>query len=243
MKSTDAFGEYLLHQYKILPEKDREIIERDDGFISSGNLSLRYFEDYPKWMPTEKLAIKLVKGKVLDIGCGAGRHSLYLQRKSFQVTGIDNSPGAIKVCLLRGLKQAKVLSIEQIDKFKPGQFDTVIMMGNNFGLFGSAKKAKLLLKKLHRITTKNAQIIAENRNPGKTSDPDHLNYQKLNKRKGKLPGQLRIRARFRKMIGPWFDYLLVSPVEMQNLIKGTGWKRKKIISQNSPDYIVVLEKE
>jgi 2-polyprenyl-3-methyl-5-hydroxy-6-metoxy-1,4-benzoquinol methylase len=56
-----------------------------------------------------------VKGRVLDIGCGAGRHSLYLQNQGFQVLGIDNSPLAVKVAKLRGLKRVKVMSIEDIN--------------------------------------------------------------------------------------------------------------------------------
>jgi len=80
--------------------------------------------------------MEFVKGRVLDIGCGAGRHSLYLQKKGFDVLGIDSSPLAIKVCKLRGLEKAKVMAIEDIN-FKPDSFDRIIMMGNNFGLFGS----------------------------------------------------------------------------------------------------------
>src|SRR5690349_24543108 len=97
----------------------------------------RYFSAYRDWSPLEKRAMKSVRGRVLDIGCGAGRHSLYLQGKGFDVTGIDNSPLAIKICRLRELKKAKVMGIEEVGNFKSDSFDTVIMMGNNFGLFGS----------------------------------------------------------------------------------------------------------
>jgi 2-polyprenyl-3-methyl-5-hydroxy-6-metoxy-1,4-benzoquinol methylase len=86
--------------------------------------------------------MEFVKGRVLDIGCGAGRHSLYLQKRGFDVLGIDSSPLAIKVCKLRGLKQAKVMSIEELN-FKPNSFDSVITLGSNFGLFGSFEKAKI----------------------------------------------------------------------------------------------------
>ena len=73
------------------------------------------------------------------------------------------SPGAVRVCKLRGLKKALVRPIADVDKFKPNSFDTVLMFGNNFGLFGSAKKAKVLLKKLYRITAPDARIIAGTR--------------------------------------------------------------------------------
>ena len=240
----DAYGAQLLAQLQGKTDKYTfEIIERDDNYIGAGSSPGRYFWDYPKWTPTEKKAIKLVKGKVLDIGAGAGRHSLYLQRKGFDVTSIDNSPGAVKVCKLRGLKKAKLLPIEKIGKFKSNSFDTIIMLGNNFGLFGSPQKAKTLLKTMYKITSPKTQIIVENRNPYKTDDPNHLEYHKLNRRKGRMPGQLRLRVRFEKLISEWFDYLFVSPAEMKMIVKGTGWKISKFITSRHPDYIAVITKE
>ena len=84
--------------------------------------------------------MRYVRDRVLDVGCGAGRHALYLQNKGFDVTGIDISSLAIKVCKLRGLKKAEVLSITQINS-KPGKFNTILMAGNNFGLLENPKRA------------------------------------------------------------------------------------------------------
>ena len=206
----DAYGQQLLAQFhRRTPTV--EIIERDDLFVDTGSEAGLYFRDYKQWSPLERRAIKLAAGRILDIGCGAGRHSLYLQEKGFDVTGIDISPGAVKVCKLRGLKKALVRPITDVDKFKPNSFDTILMLGNNFGLFGSAKKAKLLLQKLYRITSPDAQIIAGTRNPFKTADPNHLHYHRRNKKRGRLSGQIRMRVRFAKTVGAWFDYLFVSP--------------------------------
>ena len=242
MKNKDAFGEFLLYLHKNPKSGTREIIERDDGLIEASNYSDRYLSEYSAWGDTEKKAMKLVKGRVLDVGCGGGRHSLYLQNKRFDVTGIDNSPGAIKVCKLRGLKKAKLLAIEDIGKFKANSFDTVIMMGNNFSLFGSPKKGKALLKKLYKITSPDARIIAETRNPYDTNNKVHLAYHRFNKKRGRLPGQLRLRVRFKNIIGDWFDYFFVSPNEMKNLLKGTGWKLKKVIKSKELTYMAVIVK-
>jgi len=240
--SKDAFGEFLLFQYNNPKLQAREIVERDDGFIEATTYSDRYLSEYPSWSATEKQAMKLVKGKVLDVGCGGGRHALYLQKKDFDVTGIDNSPGAIKVCKLRGLKKARLIPIEKIGQFKAGSFDTVIMMGNNFSLFANPVKGKVLLRKLFSVTGSNAQIIAETRNPYQTNNKIHLAYHKLNKKRGRMPGQLRLRVRFRNIIGPWFEYFFVSPGEMKSLLKGTGWKLKKVIKSKGSDYIAVITK-
>ncbi len=240
---VDGYGEQLWSYFKT-GEPKSEIIERDDGFISHGRYGGNlYFSEYKNWNPLDKQAMKYVRGRVLDIGCGAGRHSLYLQGKGFDVTGIDNSPLAIKVCRARGLKKTKVMSITDIGELKANSFDTVIMMGNNFGLFGSFKLAKQLLKKLHRITSPDALIIAVTRDPYATDDPGHLAYHKLNKKRGRMPGQLRIRVRFRGYIGSWFDYLLVSKKELEEILQGTGWGVQQFIDSNDGQYVMVLSKE
>src|SRR5438552_1546934 len=116
MKSSeDAYGRQFFDEYNT-QKPTAETIERDDGLIETGSKEGTYFSEYENWSPTEKRAIEFVKGKVLDVGCGAGRHSLYLQEKGFDVTGIDNSPDAIKVCKLRGLKKAEALPIENVEK-------------------------------------------------------------------------------------------------------------------------------
>jgi SAM-dependent methyltransferase len=200
-----------------------------------------YFSEYKDWPPHHKEAMKYAKGRVLDIGCGAGRHALYLQKKSFNDLGIDNSPLAIKVCKLRGLRKAKVMPITQVN-FRPGSFETVLMLGGNFGLFGGFKRARRLLKKFYRITSDGALIIAESNDPYKTDNPAHLEYHKFNRRRGRMSGQLRIRIRFEKYVGDWFDYLIVSKEEMEKIIEGTGWKIKRFLDSAKGPYIAIIKK-
>jgi len=239
---VDAYGEQLWSYFKT-GEPKREIIEREDGLLSLGQYGGKlYFSEYKDWQKIEKEAMKYVKGRVLDIGCGAGRHSLYLQGKGFDVTGIDNSPLAIKISRLRGLKKTKVIGIEKVGQLKPNSFDTVIMMGNNFGLFGSYRLAQTLLKKLHRVTSPDALIIAATRDPYATKDPAHFAYHKLNKKRGRMAGQLRIRVRYKSVIGSWFDYLLVSKAELQKILTNTGWEVKRFIDGNDGQYIMLLGK-
>jgi len=185
--------------------------------------------------------MQFVKGRVLDVGCGAGRHSLHLQEKGFDVVGIDISPLAVKVCRLRGLKKTRVMPIEATD-FEQGSFDTVIMMGNNFGLFGSFEKARRLLKKFRRITYEDALIIASSRDPYQTGNPAHLHYHRLNKKKGRMSGQVRIRIRYEKYIGKWFDYLMVSREEMKQILIETGWEITEFLNSEGPHYIAAITK-
>jgi len=84
--NRDAYGQQLLEQYHNRTAT-AEIIERDDDYIDTGSDAGLYFFEYRRWSPLERRAIKRARGKILDIGCGAGRHSLYLQKKGFDVTG------------------------------------------------------------------------------------------------------------------------------------------------------------
>lgn len=238
----DAFGAELLAAYKAAGNAGWEIIERDDGLMDACAAPRRYFSDYRDWYKRERQAIKLARGRVLDIGCGAGRFLLHLQQKGFDATGIDNSRGAVKVCKLRGVNNVRLRSIDEITKFKPRSFDTVIMMGNNFGLFGSFKKARRLLKQMHAITSTGGQIIAEAVDPYQTSEKLHLAYQKRNRAQGRMSGQLRIRVRYQKIVGAWFDYLLVSQKEMKEILSGTGWELAKILPDKGPGYTAIIKK-
>jgi cyclopropane fatty-acyl-phospholipid synthase-like methyltransferase len=232
-----------LSAYKTGGQGVFEIAERVDGFIAASNWPLRYFSEYSGWTKRERQAINLAKGRVLDIGCGAGRFLLHLQQKGFNVTGIDNSRGAVKVCKLRGVKNVQLRPIEEIGKFKPASFDTIIMMGNNFGLFGGFKKAKRLLKQLHAITSAEGQIIAEAVDPYRTKESLHLAYQRRNRAQGRMSGQLRIRIRHQNIVGAWFDYLLVSQREMKQILEGTGWRIKKVLAEGKgPRYTAVMVK-
>lgn len=240
-KAGDAFGQMLLAQLAT-GEKLCEIMEREDDYIDTGSGPGYYFSEYKNWSAAEKRIIKFARGRILDIGCGAGRHAIYLQGKGLDVTGIDASPGAVKVCKARGLKKALARKIEDVSKFRPNSFDTVVMMGNNFGLFGGPAKAKTLLQDLARITSDDARIIAGVRNPYGTKNPAHLRYHRFNKQRGRMAGQITIRARFGTAIGGWFDYLLVSPEEMDTILEGTEWKIEKLYGDTKNNYFALIRK-
>jgi SAM-dependent methyltransferase len=235
----DAYGQEIWAFYN--GEINYELVERDDGYIDLGPETRLYFSNYEEWWPIEKKAMEFVKGRVLDIGCGAGRHSIYLQEKGYDVTGIDKSLLAIKVSKLRGLKKAEVIPIEKA-KFKPNSFDTIMMIGNNFGLFGSFKKAQRLLRRFYKMTSKDALIIADTLDPYKTNNPYHLEYQEFNRKRGRMSGQLRIRIRYKKYATKWFDYLIVSKKEMNEILSDTRWRVREFIDSGNSRYLAVMDK-
>ncbi len=219
-----------------------EIVERDDGYIDASGGAKDYFAEYKDWPPHQKKAVRYARGRVLDIGCGASRCLLYLQQKGLDVMGIDISPLAVKVCKRRGIQNVQVLSITQVSS-KLGVFDTIIMFGNNFGLFANRDRARWLLKRFYKVTSKKARIIAESGDPYQTNMPEHLEYHKRNRKRGRMAGQVRIRVRYKKYVTPWFDYLLVSREEMADILKGTGWRIERFFASTWAPYAVVIEKE
>lgn len=237
-RSQDAFGQLLLNCLQ--GNESLEIIERDDGFIEAG-YGNRYFKSYEDWPSHHVTAMNYVKGRVLDVGCGAGTHSVHCQEQGYRVMGIDLSPGAIQVARQRGLRHGKVMSVTQVGT-SLGVFDTILMLGGNFGTLGNRERASRLLKRFHRMTTPTARIIAESRDPYLTSESVHRAYHKENRSRGRMSGQVRIRVRFKNLKTPWFDYLFVSKEEMVQILDDTGWCVSEFLDSGVAGYIGVLSK-
>jgi len=236
----DAFGRLLTDYHN--GEQNVEIIEREDGYIDISRLGpLAYFAEYTEWAEHQKLAMGYAVGRVLDIGCGPGRHSLYLQGKGHDVLATDISPLAIQLCLQRGLKNTAVVPITQLNS-KLGVFNTIIMMGHNFGLVSSFKRARWLLKRFASMTTDNGKIIVETMDPYQTENPAHLAYHQYNRDRGRMSGQIRLRIRYKQYATSWYDYLFVSKSELENILVGTSWTIERYIDSNKPTYVAILKK-
>ncbi len=235
MKLTkDIYGREVWSHFQGIPAY--EFLEREDGFRWPPEDVSVYFHEYPQWDKDEKEAILFAKGKVLDIGAGAGRVSLYLQQRRLRVTAIDISPLAVRVCKLRGVKDARLLSLEKILSLRTEPFETVVMFGNNFGLFENSFRAKYLLNKLYGITSPEALILAQSSDPYKTRKPTHLKYYAFNRQRGRMAGQFRIRLGLKETRGEWFEYLFVSKKEMKDILNGTGWKIKRFFDSDQSLY-------
>ena len=236
--AEDAYGEMMLALLD--GRRSPEIVERDDGLIEAGNYNDVYMAPFRRWPPLNRRAMRFVRGRVLDVGCGAGRVCLHLQERGLDVVGIDISPGAVEVCRRRGVRDVRVCPIEDLDE-SFGVFDTIVMLGNNFGLFGGRSKARRLLRRFHALTSERGRIVAETRDVYRTDDPAHLAYHERNRRRGRMAGQLRIRIRYRLATSPWFDYLMVSREELEQLLAGTGWHLARTLDADDM-YIAVIEK-
>jgi len=108
--------------------------ERDDGYADRSDIA-GYFAPPSDWFAVEREAMREARGRVLDIGCGPGRHALHLQKRGLRVVGIDASATQVALARIRGLREVYQASVWRLPKGL-GVFDTVILMGNNLGLPG-----------------------------------------------------------------------------------------------------------
>ena len=152
----DLFGKAILDfQTNNSPEDlvtETNISEADEMSVE---YLFRSFNEMPK---LEKEALQLAKGKILDVGCGAGSHALHLQEKGFDIIAIDISPNAIKACELRGLKNARVQNVLDLENEK---FDTILLLMNGTGIFGTLSETSKYLQKLKSLLTPNGQILID----------------------------------------------------------------------------------
>ena len=153
----DLFGKAILdYQTGNAPENlitETSISEEDE-------MSVAYlFRSYNEMPKIEKKALELAKGRVLDVGCGAGSHSLYLQNdRKLDVVAIDISPNAIEACKLRGITDARVIDVMHMENEK---FDTIILLMNGTGIFGKLGKVSDYLQKLKSLLNEGGQILID----------------------------------------------------------------------------------
>lgn len=151
----DLFGNALL---------DYQNGNYTEDIITSTNISeddvlpLAYlFRDFKDMPLLEQKALQLCKGSILDVGCGSGSHSLYLQEKNFEVKAIDVSEGAIKVAKKRGVSNAKVLAL--LDEHET--FDTILLLMNGSGIFQELTQLSKYLTHLKRLIKPGGQILVD----------------------------------------------------------------------------------
>jgi SAM-dependent methyltransferase len=239
-RQEDAIGQ-AMHDH-LESGGGEEIVERDDGFIIATDGPADYFAPYDQWPRVEQQAMDFVQGRVLDVGCGAGRGALELQRRGHEVVAIDVSPGAIEVCRQRGVQNARVLGIEAIGH-ELGTFDTILLLGVNLGLLQNEAQATDTLRRFATVTTKEGRVVAGGRDPYATDDPVELDYQRHNREQGRLPGENRLRVRYRNMATPWFEWLTVSKDELGSIATSSGWNLRMFLDSDHPLYVAILEKQ
>ena len=152
----DLFGQAILDfQTNNSPEN----LVTETSISESDEMSVAYlFRSFEEMPHLEQQALKLAKGKILDVGCGAGSHSLYLEHIGLEVTSIDISANAINSCQLRGLNNARVQNVLTIQN---QTFDTILLLMNGTGIFRTLKELPTYLQKLKSLLNPNGQILID----------------------------------------------------------------------------------
>lgn len=153
----DLMGRAIWDYFK---NENPEDLQTETSISELDELPVDYlFRGFDDMNKMEQKALKLSNGKVLDIGAGAGSHSLYLQNeRNLDVTALDISPKSIEVCKLRGVRNAVA---ENMLHFSDGTFDTILLLMNGTGIFQSLNVIDIYLQKLHSLLNKNGQILID----------------------------------------------------------------------------------
>ncbi|WP_353165213.1 class I SAM-dependent methyltransferase [Empedobacter brevis] len=153
----DLFGQAILdYQTNNSPED----LYTETSISELDVMPINYlFRDYDEMPLLEQKALDLTKGKTLDVGCGAGSHSLYLQEKEVEVSAIDISPKAVETCRLRGLKNVKVQNFLELDETE--KFDTILFLMNGTGIFQNLVLINVFLDKIKQLLTENGQVLID----------------------------------------------------------------------------------
>ena len=154
----DLFGKAILdYQTNNSPED----ILTETSISEADEMNVAYlFRTYNEMPMLEQKALQLAKGKVLDVGCGAGSHALELQNeRKLEVTAIDISENAVKACQLRGIENVKVENILDLDT--ENKFDTILLLMNGTGIFGTLKETTKYLQKLKSLLQEGGQILID----------------------------------------------------------------------------------
>ncbi len=231
----DLFGKAILdYQTNNSPEDiitETSISEADEMNVS---YLFRSYKEMPK---LEQKALQLAKGKVLDVGSGAGSHALYLQNeRKLEVTAIDISENAIKACELRGLKNAEVVNVLDLDTCE--KFDTILLLMNGTGVFGKLNQITTYLQKLKNLLNDGGQILIDSSDIIYMFDQDEDGAYEINA--NGYYGELTFTIQYKGETEETFDWLYLDYNTLQNAAHANGLKCELVIEGEHFDYLAKL---
>jgi len=188
-----------------------------------------YFREEDEMPDLEWLALNECRGRVLDVGAGAGSHALQLQERGFEVTAIDISPLAVKVIQERGVKTA---SVQDIFNYEGEQFDTILLLMNGIGLAGNIDNLNKLLATFKSLLAKGGQLLFD------SSDIAYL-YE------GNLPadryyGEITYRYEYKDQKTDWFNWLYIDEHKLAEVAGKAGWNAEVLYEDEFKQYLVRL---
>ena len=201
-------------------------------------MSVAYlFRSYDEMPQMEQKALQLAKGKVLDVGCGAGSHSLSLQNeRNLDVTSIDISANAIQACELRGLKKAKVQDVMTLENEK---FDTILLLMNGAGMCGRLKNIPNFLLKLQSLLNPGGQILLDSSDIIYMFDDDE-DGGKWILSNSDYYGEIVFTVSYKGEKEKPFDWMFIDYNTLQNAAFANGLQCELILEGEHYDYLARL---
>ena len=242
----DLFGKAILdYQTNNSPED----LITETSISEADEMSVAYlFRDFKETPKLEQKALQLAKGKVLDVGCGAGSHALYLQEKGFDVTAIDISENAIKACELRGLKNCKVSDVLDLDtdtstalsktNQNNNKFDTILLLMNGTGIFGKMNNIPKFLQKLKSLLNEGGQILIDSSDLIYMYDHDEDGAYEVPA--NGYYGELTFTIQYNGETEDTFDWLYLDYNTLQNAAIANGLECDLILEGEHFDYLAKL---
>ena len=206
-------------------------IHMDDESITQMPIEI-YFRTPSEFPKIERIALELCKGKTLDVGAGAGAHSLALQESEIKVTGLDISPDGVEIMKLRGVKET--VCQDFLTYFPTTVFDTLLFLMNGIGIAGNLQQLDLYLQHAQQLTSANGQIILD------SSDLTHTDLELDFSQE--YYGVFNYRLSFEGQMGAAYQWLYIDQETLTNRAKNNNWLCKIIYEQEDGSFLARLTK-
>lgn len=228
-KNKDIFGEAAKAFYYDQDKTDIivESPDFDDDLISIKYL-FRNFEEMPI---IEQSALNNCHGKVLDVGCSVGSHSLWLQEKGLDVTGIDLSEGSVEIAQERGTKKVKVQDFYNLETEK---FDTLLFLMNGSGIIGSLENIPKFFEQSRKLLNQNGKILMD------SSDLIFLFDEKPDPSEGYY-GELEFLIKYKDQSSESFPWLYIDPELIYEMAQKHRFSCKILKKGPHFDYLAELK--
>lgn len=242
--AADPLGRAMLAHHRGDPGRLRY---RDGDAVRDGNVAAYYFSRPDAWEPETIAALECVADRepVLDVGCGAGKHLLWLADRGSRAVGVDASPGAVRTARERGCK-AVVGDMFSLP-VSANAVGSVLAMGTQLGLGGSFAGIRDLLGEFARVTAPDGCAVVDNYDPT-VLDEEFFGYRP-DPRDGIARRQFRLEfVRERdgdrvRVVGDPLEFLLCSPVRFREVAGDTPWRVDDVIrADGGAHYRAVLAK-
>jgi SAM-dependent methyltransferase len=212
---------------------------RDDGVLDPFPIARRV--DASSLIPAEACALEHPHGRVLDVGCGGGKHLRLLAKAGRSGVGVDVSATAISLCRSLGLRRVVVG-----DAFRPPfharSFDCITLFSNGLSMGGTLGGVRQLLSELAVLTPETGSIVMTNTDVTKSRREVDRGYQRRNLANGRPVGQVRLRCRYQERDGPWFDWIFLPPWDLPAVLDGTAWRVQRVHEQPDGTYCAMLRR-